>query len=122
VQVEDGSSSSKDTVSGFSSPEEALPATLISNEVDRSLAKNGKANVDESNLDGDTPLYVATRQGDLSLLRCSIAAAIGHIESVVGLAKFGKAIVDQGDKHGQTPLLIAASMGHLQMVIWLFQE
>jgi ankyrin repeat protein len=61
-QMQESSSSSKNTSPVKSSTEES---------VDRWLAENGRASGDEANIDGNTPLWSAASWGDLSMVRWS---------------------------------------------------
>ena len=97
------------------------------------LAEGQHGLVNESNIFGLTPLYIASSKGNLEIAKVLtasgalvnqatkdgetplyIASSKGHLEMVKILIA-SRGVVDQGDKYGSTPLYIASREGHLEI-------
>ena len=97
------------------------------------LAEGQHGLVNESNIFGLTPLYIASSKGNLEIAKVLtasgalvnqatkdgetplyIASSKGHLEMVKVLIA-SRGVVDQGDKYGRTPLYIASREGHLEI-------
>jgi ankyrin repeat protein len=63
------------------------------------------ANVNEVDLDGHAALWIASRDGNLALVKC--------------LVKELGADIDQADRLGGTPLMAASANKRAEVVIWL---
>ena len=63
------------------------------------------ADVDKTNVDAFTPLFVASQ-------KC-------HLEVVTCLVEVGKAEVDKGEDNGMTPLKVACQKGHFEVAMYL---
>ena len=98
-------------------------------------------NPNDTNSDGETPLFHAAEQGHVRLMEILLeagaktdqpefargwtplmsAAAQGHLDTVCCLVEAGAA-QDKTNAHGGTPLLVAAGNGHLDIVRFLVES